>query len=162
MTAADPAPELLTLIALLRRDAEAVSDASKMLATDKSRRNQEAGDVGASYDWLRPSQTTQWKAADVIADIAAKLAEVERERDAARFMAKRAFDQLTTAIESQRRAEAALVAAQDALKPFANAVFNDNGDVSYNFTAYGTEDLRHAYCVLRRALPIPAAKPEGE
>lgn len=39
----------------------------------------------------------------------------------------------------------------EALRPFANAVFNDNGDVTYDHMMYSTDDLWRAYCLLRRA-----------
>jgi NTP pyrophosphatase (non-canonical NTP hydrolase) len=116
MTAADPAPALLTLIALLRRDAESVSDASKMLATDKSRRNQNAGDAGASYDWLQPQQTTQWKAADALADLAAKLAEAERLAERWEHQSGVNFNGYQEHKARADRAEAAQVAAQEAMR----------------------------------------------
>lgn len=47
----------------------------------------------------------------------------------------------------------------EALRPFANAVFNDNGDVTYNFTAYSTDDLFRAYRLMKRYDALAASPP---
>ena len=38
-----------------------------------------------------------------------------------------------------------------ALRPFANRVYNDNGDVTYDTNSHETEDYWRAYCALRRS-----------
>jgi hypothetical protein len=38
----------------------------------------------------------------------------------------------------------------DALQPFANSVFVDNGAVTFDHTMYGSSDLWRAYCTLKR------------
>ena len=38
-----------------------------------------------------------------------------------------------------------------ALKPFADAIFNDNGDVTCNYAAFDDDDLFRAYSLLKRA-----------
>lgn len=46
------------------------------------------------------------------------------------------------AVERAQKLEGALV-------PFSNAVFNDNGEVTYDYTMFDLDDLWRAYCVLR-------------
>lgn len=50
----------------LRCAAEGVAKATQMMADAKSKRNQAAGDVGASYSGLKREQTAEWQAADMI------------------------------------------------------------------------------------------------
>jgi len=38
---------------------------------------------------------------------------------------------------------------ESALRPFADRVYNDNGDVTYNTSAHDTEDLWRAYVALK-------------
>jgi hypothetical protein len=51
------------LVVRLRRQAIAASRASKMVAEDKSLRNQAAGDEGACYMGAEPNETVEWEAA---------------------------------------------------------------------------------------------------
>ncbi|WP_157970132.1 hypothetical protein [Pelagibacterium sediminicola] len=52
-----------------------------------------------------------------------------------------------------------------ALQPFSSAVFNDNGDVTINYSVFDDDDLFRAYSVLRKlradpGLPQPPNKGE--
>lgn len=51
-------------------------------------------------------------------------------------------------VESAEARNAELVKA---LKPFADAIFNDNGDVTCNYAAFDDDDLFRAYSLLKRA-----------
>lgn len=58
--------------------------------------------------------------------------------------------------------EKALERCLGALRPFANAVFNDNGDVTYDHTMYGTGDLWRAYCRHRKyRAALSSTEPEA-
>ena len=59
----------------LRTAAEGVAKATQMMADAKSRRNQEAGDVGACYSGLKKEETVEWQAADMIERLRAKVDE---------------------------------------------------------------------------------------
>lgn len=37
-----------------------------------------------------------------------------------------------------------------ALQPFADVVFNDNGDVTYDYSSISRDDYWRAYCALRK------------
>jgi hypothetical protein len=54
------------LIARLRNGAMSTARASRMLADDKSARNQAAGDVDACYMGVKPEETDEWRAANQI------------------------------------------------------------------------------------------------
>lgn len=112
---------------------------------------------------------------DVAADLAAKLAAAERERD----LAWTRFDKVVATLDEvaigRARAEAALGAAQEALTPFArlrNIALMPKGllvadlDPGENGRIwFYAGDIQRAAKVLnaiKAALPIPAAKPEGE
>lgn len=58
--------------------------------------------------------------------------------------------------------EAQLAEARQALQPFSNAIYNDNGDVTFDHSTYGTDDLWRAYCVLRRRRALPEPSPGGK
>jgi hypothetical protein len=58
------------------------------------------------------------------------------------------IDRLTAALTTS---EAARVKAVEALRPFANSVFNDNGDVTFDHTMYVTDDLFRAYRLVKKA-----------
>jgi len=61
-------------------EAQAVerSKIAKMLADDKSARNRAAGDEGARYDWVKPEQTTEYKAATLLRKQQERIEEMER------------------------------------------------------------------------------------
>lgn len=96
VTAAPPPPmeDVAGLVAKLREDAVAESEAHKFLADAKTQRNHEAegippGEPG--YDWLKPEQTTRWKAADALERLSAQsgAGEVARLRKALEWIASR-------------------------------------------------------------------------
>ncbi len=45
--------------------------------------------------------------------------------------------------------DARIADLEAALRPFANAVFNDNGDVSIEISRLNTDDYRRAYRAMR-------------
>jgi hypothetical protein len=152
MTAADPAPELLSL--LLTRD--------------------EIQDWRASAyprGWDRRLADTALDAMERAAELAAKLAVAERERDAAIDGEHIAITTRDSAENRADRAEAALVAAQEAMRSkceqaAAKAVEKfltryDDADEPRLSVGDLADYLRSIPDAIH-ALPIPAAKPEGE
>lgn len=72
------------LVARLRREAQAASSVSKMMAEAKSLR-QDDGTRDDLYSWQNPEQTTEWKAADLIESLTAHIGgEGERQAKARR------------------------------------------------------------------------------
>lgn len=105
-----------------------------------------------------------------IAALTAKVEELTRERDEKKK--SREFWQ-GTANTWSRRAEAAEARIADlekerdglreALEPFASSVFNDNGDVTFDYTAFNDDDLFRAYRLIKRARALhPTSSREGE
>lgn len=72
------------------------------------------------------------------------------------------WDKLIPAIkklEADRDALAARVAVLEAvLKPFSDVVYNDNGDVTFDYSNLKEDDYWRAYWKLRRAAPRPEEK----
>jgi hypothetical protein len=58
--------------ARLRKSAQSASVASKFLASEKTGRNRDAGDEGATYSGLEPDQTLEWQAADALKSTASR------------------------------------------------------------------------------------------
>lgn len=56
---------------------------------------------------------------------------------------------LEQALEKLADANTRIAKLEAALKPFADRVYNDNGDVTYTMGALDTEDLWRAYCALK-------------
>lgn len=72
--AATPLPEdVAGLVEKLYEDARATAKATTLIADTKSSRNQSAGDLDASYRGLNLEETTEWKAAALIASQAREI-----------------------------------------------------------------------------------------
>lgn len=58
--------EVIGVIERLRASAQKTSEATRFLSEAKAERNRSAGETDAHYDWLRPEQTLEWRAADIL------------------------------------------------------------------------------------------------
>lgn len=67
------------------------------------------------------------------------------------------MDQAADLIEQQGKV---LDDMERALQPFSSAVFNDNGDVTFNYTAFNDDDLFRAYSVLKKLRAARALLPQ--
>lgn len=73
---------------------------------------------------------------------------------------------LALTVEQFRKAEARALAAEaerdalrEALAPFANCIFNDNGDITVNFRSFTADELIAAYFAHKRARALTQEQP---
>lgn len=105
-----------------------------------------------------PMIDTQAKADDLVERLRAgfflreeSAAEIERLR--AQLAAAEAKSDVLLQYQRAEAAEAQLASARKALEPFANCVFNDNGDVTVSTSNLQIDDYYKAYRFLRSLHP---------